>query len=135
MLCADEDYVDYNNMLRTGIIDAYSGITQGLGPMKAPQCLRQELPAILEFLSSIGAEIDTMEPDEDVIRAAINMLGDLCSCMQVRMRRCFVWLCVYTCVNVASVFEWCSIACNFTIRKNACGIRGAADVYHVMISS
>lgn len=29
---ADDDWLDYNNELRIGILEAYSGILQGLGP-------------------------------------------------------------------------------------------------------
>lgn len=29
---ADDDFLDYNNELRIGILEAYSGIFQGLGP-------------------------------------------------------------------------------------------------------
>lgn len=42
---SDADYVEYNNQLRLGIIEAYSGLTQGLGPIKATQCLRPEVGA------------------------------------------------------------------------------------------
>ena len=46
--------MEYNNTLRNGILEAYSGIIQGLGPQKASQYLRNEVPFIIEFVSSIG---------------------------------------------------------------------------------
>eukprot|EP00195_Chlamydomonas_chlamydogama_P009742 CAMPEP_0202900576 /NCGR_PEP_ID=MMETSP1392-20130828/11916_1 /ASSEMBLY_ACC=CAM_ASM_000868 /TAXON_ID=225041 /ORGANISM="Chlamydomonas chlamydogama, Strain SAG 11-48b" /LENGTH=865 /DNA_ID=CAMNT_0049586993 /DNA_START=281 /DNA_END=2875 /DNA_ORIENTATION=+ len=73
---ADPDTVDYNNELRHGIIDAYSGIMQGMGPAKCEQYLRNEVPGVVEFLSSVGTEA---EFDEDVCKAAVNLLGDMCS--------------------------------------------------------
>lgn len=54
------DYMDYNNQLRHGIVDAYSGIIQGLGPQKCMQYLRNETPAVLEFVSSIGSEVGAL---------------------------------------------------------------------------
>lgn len=82
-LPADADYQDYNNQLRHGILDAYSGIVQGLGPQKCSQYLRNEVSAVVEFVSSVGIEVtETSEPDDDVAKAAVNLLGDICSCMQ-----------------------------------------------------
>ncbi|GLI60678.1 hypothetical protein VaNZ11_002880 [Volvox africanus] len=85
----DYDTYDYNNMLRRGIMDAFSGIVQGLaddltkgtnlGPASRDR-LMAELPAVFQFVSSIGADKtggDTY--DEDVARAAISLLGDMCS--------------------------------------------------------
>lgn len=85
MLClvTDADYLDYNNQLRHGILDAYSGIIQGMGPQKCSLHLRAEVPDVIAFVASIGAEVtETTEPDEDVAKAAVNLLGDICSCMQ-----------------------------------------------------
>lgn len=88
---ADLDCVDYNNMLRSGIIDAYSGIIQGLGQGKG-HALRSEVPAILEFLSSIGGDQEGQEADEgDVARTAVNLLGDICSVVPVSTRK--LWAC------------------------------------------
>mmetsp|Transcript_36758 Transcript_36758/g.92846 ORF Transcript_36758/g.92846 Transcript_36758/m.92846 type:complete len:881 (-) Transcript_36758:305-2947(-) len=79
----DADYMDYNNQLRHGILDAYSGIIQGMGPAKCSQYLRTEVPDVIQFVASIGAEVTpTQEPDEDVAKASVNLLGDICSCMQ-----------------------------------------------------
>ncbi len=73
---ADSDLMEYNNLLRNGILDAYSGIIQGMGPAKAEHYLKGELSDMLLFVASIGAE---SEPDEDVARSAVNLLGDICS--------------------------------------------------------
>lgn len=74
----DEDIMEYNNELRHGILDAYSGILQGIGNQKSEQYIKPDVPLILAFLSSIARdELDA--DDEDVNKAAINLLGDLCS--------------------------------------------------------
>ncbi|GLC59478.1 hypothetical protein PLESTB_001491700 [Pleodorina starrii] len=85
----DYDTYDYNNLLRRGIIDAFSGIVQGLGddvtkgtgngPVSRDR-LTAELPAVYQFVASIGADKTAGDSyDEDVSRAAIALLGDLCS--------------------------------------------------------
>jgi hypothetical protein len=39
---------------------------------------------ILDLVSSIGAEAtETADPDLDVVKAAVMLLGDMCSCMPV----------------------------------------------------
>ncbi|KAL6753595.1 ARM repeat-containing protein [Haematococcus lacustris] len=80
----EADFVEYNNMLRNGIMDAYSGIIQGLGPAKCQQYLTNEIAPVLDFVSSIGAEAGpNSEPDADVAKSAVMLLGDICACMTV----------------------------------------------------
>lgn len=78
MVPVEDDFIDYNNELRLGILDAYSGIMQGMGPNKCEQYLKNEVPGLVEFASSIGAEAD---PDSSVAKSTVNMLGDVCSVM------------------------------------------------------
>ena len=68
-------------MLRTGILEAFSGMIQGLGQAKADQYIRPLVPGIITFVSSVGAE---QEPDEVIAKAAVNLLGDVCSVFSVR---------------------------------------------------
>ncbi|KAG2492867.1 hypothetical protein HYH03_008782 [Edaphochlamys debaryana] len=85
----DFDTYDYNNLLRRGIIDALSGIVQGLGDdiikgvnagAASRDRLTAELPAVFAFVSSIGSDRTGGDSyDEDVARTAIALLGDLCS--------------------------------------------------------
>lgn len=75
--------MEYNDQLRHGILDAFSGIIQGMGPAKCSQYLKGEVVGLVTFVSSISADDDI---DEDVAKAAINLLGDLCSVMPVSKR-------------------------------------------------
>ncbi|EFJ44948.1 hypothetical protein VOLCADRAFT_82561 [Volvox carteri f. nagariensis] len=91
----DYDTYDYNNLLRRGIIDAFSGIVQGLGDditkgtgsgSASRDRLTAELPAVYQFVASIGADKTAGDAyDEDVARAATALLGDLCSVLPVRI--------------------------------------------------
>jgi importin subunit beta-1 len=63
-------------MLRTGILEAFSGLIQGLGQAKADQYIRQLVPNIIAFVSSIGKE---EVPDDVTAKSAVNLLGDVCS--------------------------------------------------------
>jgi hypothetical protein len=81
-LVVDPDFSEYNSLLRNGILEAYSGIIQGLGQAKADHYLKAQVPDIVAFVSSIGAEA---EFDEDAAKAAVNLLGDICSVFAVRV--------------------------------------------------
>ncbi|GMH44988.1 hypothetical protein BSKO_12945 [Bryopsis sp. KO-2023] len=72
----DEDFCDYNNQLRSGIIDAYSGILQGLGRQKAEQYLHQQSTLMVNF---IGAVVQDKNRDEGVTKVAVGLLGDIAS--------------------------------------------------------
>lgn len=73
---ADDDFLDYNNELRIGILEAYSGIFQGLGPGKADLQMKSEVPLIIEFANSIGRDATL---DDTVVRNCVNLLGDICT--------------------------------------------------------
>ncbi len=89
----DYDTYDYNNVLRRGIIDAFSGIVQGLGDeitagtqvgAATRERLTHSLSSVYPFVASIGADKTPGETySEDVARAAIALLGDLCVVMPV----------------------------------------------------
>ena len=79
---ADTDFSEYNGMLRTGILEAFSGMIQGLGQAKADQYIRPLVPGIITFVASMGAE---QEKDEVLAKAAVNLLGDVCSVFAVRL--------------------------------------------------
>eukprot|EP00798_Chlamydomonas_sp_ICE-L_P004677 gene4677-14877_t len=97
----DDEFVDYNHELRLGIIDAYSGIMQGLGSAKCEQYLKPEVAGLVEFASSIGTDAD---PDLDVCKSAVDMLGDICSVMTEWLKL------VNTCKQSSHIQEDCEWA-------------------------
>eukprot|EP00798_Chlamydomonas_sp_ICE-L_P030705 gene30705-35732_t len=109
----DDDSLDYNAELRTGIIDAYSGIMQGIGPALCEQFLKPDVPALIDFVASIGSEHN---PDPSVAKAAINMMGDTCSLMQgmgvlLRMHPNTTWFQLLTyCKETPDVQDECQWA-------------------------
>jgi len=70
----NEDLIDYLNLLREGILEAYTGIIQGLKSEN-----KQEL--LLSFIDGIAAFLDMISQDEhrdeSVVRNAIGVIGDL----------------------------------------------------------
>ncbi|GMP24918.1 hypothetical protein CsSME_00002017 [Camellia sinensis var. sinensis] len=71
---ADDEMTEYTNLLRNGILEAYSGIFQGFKNSPKTQLLVPYAPHILQFLDSIYMEKDM---DDVVMKTAIGVLGDL----------------------------------------------------------
>ncbi|KAL3653658.1 Importin subunit beta-1 [Castilleja foliolosa] len=71
---ADDEMIEYTNLLRNGILEAYSGIFQGFKNSPKTQLLIPYAPHILQFLDSMYMEKDM---DELVMKTAIGVLGDL----------------------------------------------------------
>ncbi|PIN14451.1 Karyopherin (importin) beta 1 [Handroanthus impetiginosus] len=71
---ADDEMIEYTNLLRNGILEAYSGIFQGFKNSPKTQLLIPYAPHILQFLDSIYMEKDM---DDVVMKTAIGVLGDL----------------------------------------------------------
>ncbi|GBG75999.1 hypothetical protein CBR_g21240 [Chara braunii] len=69
----DEELIDYNNQLRRGIFEAYSGIFQGFKGKK-PEVLAPYAEHIICFIENVFQD---KERDEIVTKAAIGVLGDL----------------------------------------------------------
>ncbi|KIY96712.1 Importin subunit beta-1 [Monoraphidium neglectum] len=78
----DDDLADYNNELRMGILEAYSGIFQGLPSGSAEGPLRADVPLILEFANTIARDQASEEYDELVVRATVSLLGDMVTTVQ-----------------------------------------------------
>eukprot|EP00803_Ostreobium_quekettii_P001410 evm.model.scf_992.7 EVM.evm.TU.scf_992.7 scf_992:41153-48250(-) len=74
----DEDFCEYNNQLRAGIIDAFSGILQGLGRAKAEQHLQQQATFMIDF---IGAVMEDANKDATLTKLAVGLLGDIASAL------------------------------------------------------
>ncbi|KAK1269639.1 Transportin-1 [Acorus gramineus] len=70
----DDEMVEYTNLLRNGILEAYSRIFQGFKNSPKTQLLMPYAPLILQFLDSLYMEKDM---DDAVSKAAIGVLGDL----------------------------------------------------------
>ncbi|KAK6155567.1 hypothetical protein DH2020_009815 [Rehmannia glutinosa] len=70
----DDEMIEYTNLLRNGILEAYSGIFQGFKNSPKTQLLIPYAPHILQFLDSIYMEKDM---DDVVMKTAIGVLGDL----------------------------------------------------------
>eukprot|EP00873_Tetraselmis_striata_P044487 jgi/Tetstr1/464751/TSEL_009498.t1 len=71
----NEDMIDYNNQLRQGISEAYTGIFQGIVAPRVAQAV-----FIIDFVEKIAADVDGS--DEDVTKAAVGLLGDVASTVQ-----------------------------------------------------
>lgn len=74
----DEDLMDYNNDLRLGILEALSGLFNGMSNVACEQHLKSEVGAIFHFVTSIAA---TQPYDDDVVKNTVNLLGDILSKM------------------------------------------------------
>lgn len=68
-----DEILDYNNLLRAGIFEAYSGIFQGFKATK-PELMAPFAEHILLFIENVFQD---KERDELVTKAAIGVLGDL----------------------------------------------------------
>jgi importin subunit beta-1 len=71
----DEEMIDYNNMLRSGIFEAYAGLLQGFKNDKSKvQQLVQHASFVVAFVEEVYKDEDR---DEAVTRAMIGVLGDM----------------------------------------------------------
>ncbi len=70
----DEDLLEYTNQLREGILEAYSGIIQGLNDSGKASLLLPFLPGIVVFLEDIAQD---SEKDTNVLRNAVGVVGDI----------------------------------------------------------
>uniref|UniRef100_A0A7S2R3W5 Importin N-terminal domain-containing protein n=1 Tax=Rhizochromulina marina TaxID=1034831 RepID=A0A7S2R3W5_9STRA len=78
----DEDMIDYLNELREGILDAYTGVLNGLFDGGVPHLILQipvegqkvAAQGLLEFLEKIGLDDNK---DMAVLKCAVGLMGDL----------------------------------------------------------
>ncbi|KAI3815695.1 hypothetical protein L1987_15374 [Smallanthus sonchifolius] len=71
---ADDEIIEYTNLLRNGILEAYSGIFQGFKNSPKTQLLIPYAQHIIQFLDLMYMEKDM---DDVVMKTAIGVLGDL----------------------------------------------------------
>lgn len=77
----DYDMIDYLNELREGVLDAYTGIIQGLkgdGPTPSPDVaiIEPHIPFIVQFITVVAQDNDH---SEGTIAVAAGVVGDLCA--------------------------------------------------------
>ena len=73
----DDDTADYVNSLRLGILEAWTGMFNGLSKQRVDQYLRQCAPSLIEFVEQIAADQNNQKPS--VWRSAAALLGDVAS--------------------------------------------------------
>lgn len=83
----DYDMVDYLNELREGVLDAYTGIIQGLkgdGPTPNPDVMLLEphIPFIVQFITVVALDVDH---SDGTVAVAAGLVGDLCSAFGTSM--------------------------------------------------
>ena len=74
----DEDMIDYVNTLREGILEAYTGIIQGLNDGNKVNLIQPYSEAIMGFLENVSHDQNI---DDAVLSGAIGVLGDLTKCL------------------------------------------------------
>jgi len=74
----DEDLVDYLNILRESILEAYVGIIQGLRDGNLLQLFVQYVSPILQFLQRISED---PARDDYILSKAVGLLGDIAQTM------------------------------------------------------
>ncbi|XP_025831486.1 importin subunit beta-1 isoform X2 [Agrilus planipennis] len=85
----DFDMIDYLNELREGVLDAYTGIIQGLkgdDPTPNPDVLLLEthIPFIAHFITVVAQD---EEHSDGTVAVAAGLVGDLCAAFGVPMLR------------------------------------------------
>lgn len=70
----DYDNHEYLNTLRVGVLEAYTGILQGLADHRKEGLFVQFVDAVMGFLDLIASDDDR---EESVTRAAVGVIGDL----------------------------------------------------------
>ncbi|KAF7269113.1 hypothetical protein GWI33_017862 [Rhynchophorus ferrugineus] len=83
----DFDMIDYLNELREGVLDAYTGLIQGLkGDGNAPSpdiaLLEPHIPFIVQFITVVAQD---SEHSDGTIAVAAGIIGDLCVCFGAPM--------------------------------------------------
>eukprot|EP00298_Acanthocystis_sp_HF-20_P016132 c21387_g1_i2.p1 GENE.c21387_g1_i2~~c21387_g1_i2.p1 ORF type:complete len:853 (-),score=331.88 c21387_g1_i2:106-2664(-) len=75
----DDRVSDYLNQLRQSLLDAFVGILQGLNDDKRIDTCAPYLEKIFQFIRTVALDDSK---DEDVLKTALSLLGDLCRFFQ-----------------------------------------------------
>mmetsp|Transcript_32889 Transcript_32889/g.47518 ORF Transcript_32889/g.47518 Transcript_32889/m.47518 type:complete len:856 (+) Transcript_32889:71-2638(+) len=79
----DEDLIDYINNLRNSILEAYTGILQGLGASKKQDSIAPAVDSIVEFLCR---STEDQHRSDEVLKSAIGLLGDMGQTFGLKMQ-------------------------------------------------
>jgi importin subunit beta-1 len=69
-----EDWVDYLNSLREGVLDAYTGIIHGLRESNKLNLFKEHVNSVLHFVEEISTDTTV---SESVMKSAVGVIGDL----------------------------------------------------------
>jgi len=78
----NEEWVEYLNSLREGVLDAYTGIVHGLRDANKLQLFKEHVNAVLHFIRDICEDPSVSEP---VMKAAVGLVGDLIFVFQAEL--------------------------------------------------
>merc|ERR1712048_497486 len=70
----NEEWVEYLNSLREGVLEAYTGIIHGLRDANKLHLFKEHVTAVLNFVKDISEDASVSEP---VMKAAVGVVGDL----------------------------------------------------------
>lgn len=74
----DEDLIDYVNVLRQSILEAYTGIVQGLKGGNKLNLFMPYVSSIITFLQQLSSDPNR---DDGVLKAAVALIGDIAQAM------------------------------------------------------
>lgn len=79
---SNEQMIEYLNLLRESIFEAYIGILQGLKKHK-PQAFNPYVDSLIEFIKMVTQDENT---DQEVFRCAVSVIGDLANVYGLKVR-------------------------------------------------
>eukprot|EP01031_Cornospumella_fuschlensis_P005146 gene5146-6420_t len=74
MTTDDEDLVEYINLLRNSILEAYSGIIQGLKEANQQDLMMPGLMGVAEFIQRAGCDPNR---SDEVLKSCVGLIGDM----------------------------------------------------------
>jgi len=73
----DSENTDYLYTLREAVLEAYTGILQGLSADKKGNCFLPFVEGVMSFIDIVGRDLANKERVDGVIRAAVGLIGDM----------------------------------------------------------
>merc|ERR1740138_484225 len=74
-----EEWVEYLNSLREGVLDAYTGIIHGLRESNKLHLFKEHVNGVLHFVEEISQDASV---SESVMKSAVGVIGDLVMAFQ-----------------------------------------------------